>query len=400
MLCEKKFRVMIKNKKKSNSQKELAWLEPTINPHFNPNKENKIEVIKPEIVQLSKQERQELENHFKEERKLLKVKSKAQKTFDNTELEEEIDLQIAQAKKQTAKEKINKFGSQLKSKKIFHTASRKTSPILIPFFVVMIFLVIVPIIAIIAYSVIQPTNDLTMIKITLQNYFDLFTNKNIMLALGITLFYSLLASLVCILVGYPIALIMSQLRSKILAKNMWLLVTLPMWISMIMKVLGLRSLFLILSPSALGTQVAIIIAMTYMFLPFAIPPIYDALESRQLDIEEAAQDLGCSKRKTFWAITLRSSMPGIITAFTLVILQAATSLIVVQYMGDGKVNLISKIIESYFLKGSNFGAGAAISVVLAVLVLLMMLVSRLINNKFENKGGKSWKDSSNPVTLL
>ncbi|PPE06827.1 spermidine/putrescine ABC transporter permease [Mesoplasma corruscae] len=386
--------------KQKNNKKELTWLNSSIQVNYKTEIKPIANFKKDKIKPLTKKEKQDLDSKFKEEKRLLKLQQKAKESFDKDELEEEIDLQIAEAKKQSIKDRVQKYGGMLKSKSFFHKIGKKTTPILLPFFIVMIFLVILPIVAIVIYSVIQPTNDLSMFKVTLQNYLDLFSNKNIMLALGVTLFYALISSLMCILIGYPIALIMSQLRSKMVAKNVWLLVTLPMWISMIMKVLGFRSLFLLLAPSMLGTQVAIIIGMTYMFLPFAIPPIYDALESRMKDIEEAAQDLGCSKNKTFWVITLRSSVPGIITAFTLVLLQAATSLIVVQYMGDGKINLISKIIESYFLKGSNFGAGAAISVVLAAIVLIIMLASKFISNKFENKGGKKWKDSSNQVTLL
>ncbi|PPE04380.1 spermidine/putrescine ABC transporter permease [Entomoplasma ellychniae] len=386
--------------KQKNNEKELTWLNSSIQVNYKTEIKPIANLKNDKIKPLTKKEKQDLDSKFKEEKRLLKLQQKAKESFDKDELEEEIDLQIAEAKKQSIKDRVQKYGGMLKSKSFFHKIGKKTTPILLPFFIVMIFLVILPIVAIIIYSVIQPTNDLSMFKVTLQNYLDLFSNKNIMLALGVTLFYALISSLMCILIGYPIALIMSQLRSKMVAKNVWLLVTLPMWISMIMKVLGFRSLFLLLAPSMLGTQVAIIIGMTYMFLPFAIPPIYDALESRIKDIEEAAQDLGCSKNKTFWVITLRSSVPGIITAFTLVLLQTATSLIVVQYMGDGKINLISKIIESYFLKGSNFGAGAAISVVLAAIVLIIMLASKFISNKFENKGGKKWKDSSNQVTLL
>lgn len=77
-------------------------------------------------------------------------------------------------------------------------------------------------------------------------------------------------------------------------------------------------------------------------------------------------------------------MPGVITAFSLVLVQAATSLLVVRYMGIGKINLITTIIESYFFMGTDFGYGAAISVVLAVVVFIILALAKLLSNKLES----------------
>lgn len=344
-----------------------------------------------------KNETSETKSIFK---KVIKTKPKSPESFNQEQLETAIDNEIARENKLKVRQKIKEINKTLSKTKLFNFTKGKAWPILLPFFVVMICLVIVPIISIIIYSVVQPSGDMKMFEFSLKNFLRIFSTGGIMRTIGLTIAYAFLAALMCIIFGYPIALIMSEMRSKILAKNMWLLVTMPMWISMLLKVLGLRSLFLILAPSALGTQLAIVIGMTYMFLPFAITPIYDSLESRRIDIEEAAMDLGCSKFRTFWTITFRSSMPGVITALTLVLLQAATSLVVVQYMGDGKITLITSIIESYFFKGSDFGFGTAISVILAIFVFLIMVVSKFISNKFEKKGAKSWKDSSDQLTLL
>jgi spermidine/putrescine transport system permease protein len=79
-------------------------------------------------------------------------------------------------------------------------------------------------------------------------------------------------------------------------------------------------------------------------------------------------------------------MPGVLTGFSLVLIQASTSLIVVHYLGAGKITLISSVIESYFFRGSNFGYGAAIAVVLTLLVFLLMLIIRLFSSRFEKKG--------------
>ncbi|ATZ18210.1 spermidine/putrescine ABC transporter permease [Mesoplasma melaleucae] len=361
------------------------------------NEWNKVHLWNPSKIIIEETQTSETKSIFK---KVIKTKPKKPEGFNQKQLETAIDNEIARENKLKVRQRIKEINKTLGKTKLYNFSKGKAWPILLPFFVVMICLVIIPIISIIVYSVFKPSGDMKMFEFSLKNFIRIFTAGGIMRTIGLTIAYAFLAALMCILFGYPIALIMSEMRSKILAKNMWLLVTMPMWISMLLKVLGLRSLFLILEPSALGTQLAIIIGMTYMFLPFAITPIYDSLESRRIDIEEAAMDLGCSKFRTFWTVTFRSSMPGVITALTLVLLQAATSLVVVQYMGDGKITLITSIIESYFFKGSDFGFGAAISVILAIFVFLLMVVSKFISNKFEKKGAKKWKDSSAQLTLL
>ncbi|WP_026389603.1 spermidine/putrescine ABC transporter permease [[Acholeplasma] multilocale] len=318
--------------------------------------------------------------------------------FNQEELEEAIDEQNSQQNRRKVRMKISDINKRLSKTRLFNFSKGKVWPILLPFFIVMIFLIILPLVAIIFYAIIQPTGNSIMIEATLKNFIKMFTSSNIMIALLLSVAYALIASLICVVIGYPIALMMAQMRSKILAQNMWVLVTMPIWISMLLKVLGLQTVFYLLSPTMIGMPITIIIGMVYMFLPFAITPIYDSLESRQIDLEEASQDLGASKFKTFWTITFRSSMPGVLTGFSLVIVQAATSLIVVHYLGDGKVNLISSVIESYFFKGNDFGFGAAISVVLAIMIFALMFIIRMFSNKFEMKGKKKWKDSSKVVT--
>ncbi|AKX33788.1 spermidine/putrescine ABC transporter permease [Spiroplasma litorale] len=319
---------------------------------------------------------------------------------ENTELQNElneienIEMEFTEpepeAPKQSFREKIGNF-------KVVKSLKSKVWPVLLPFIVVMSILVILPLIGIIIFAIVEPTNDSVKFSISLKNFFKLFTTGSIMLVLGLSLLYAFGASVITIIIAYPVALIMSQLKNKLLAKNMWVLVTLPIWISMILKILGLRSVFMILSTSIIGTPIAIVIGMVYMFLPFAIAPIYNGLENQDSTYYYAALDLKASKIKAFFHTTFRASLPGVFAGFTLVIVQAATSLLVVRYMGDGKINLITNIIENYFFRGTDFGYGAAVAVVLAILLLMIMGIMKLISNRFEVRGSKKWKSSSNPV---
>ncbi|WP_339022950.1 spermidine/putrescine ABC transporter permease [Spiroplasma endosymbiont of Crioceris asparagi] len=270
----------------------------------------------------------------------------------------------------------------------------KSWAILAPFFFVMIFLIILPIIAIVVYSIVKPTNDATMFKIRFDHFTSLMKDGSFIWVLFKSLFLAFIASMVSVVFAYPIALILASLKSKTATRNIWILVTLPIWINMILKTIGLKTLFLLLMPSVFGTPVAIVIGMVYMFLPFAIAPIYNALEKQDKLLVQAAYDLKASRLKTFWEIIFRYSIPGVITAFSLVLIQASTTLLVVSYLGDGRVTFITSIIESYFLQGSDFGQGSAIAVVLAIVVLFLILVLNLLSKTFESGRGKKWKNLS------
>lgn len=316
-----------------------------------------------------------------------------------SESEKEVDLIIDDLdwEEKLLQKKPSKW-QKVKESKFVTKMSGKIWPLLVPFLVVMVFLVILPLIGIIIFSIVKPTGNSVLFKISLENFINLFRNKSILMALGLSLLYAFFASLITLVIAYPMALIMAGLKNKLLAKNMWVLITMPIWINMILKILGLQSLFYILAPTALGTPIAIIIGMVYAFLPFAVSPIYNALEDLDRSYYDACLDLGASKHKAFWDITFRQSLPGVFTAFSLVIVQAATSLLIVRYMGDGKINLITSIIESYFFKGSDFGYGAAISVILAISVFILMVLIKMISNKFETRRSRRWKASLDPVT--
>ncbi|QEH61412.1 spermidine/putrescine ABC transporter permease [Spiroplasma chinense] len=289
------------------------------------------------------------------------------------------------------KEKVANF-------KIVKSLKGKIWPIMLPFILTMAILVVLPLIGIILFAIIEPSGNSTKFRLDLSNFSRFFTSGSIMSVLGLSMLYAVISSILTIAMAYPIALMMANLRNKIMAKNIWVILTMPIWISMILKILGLRSLFYLLGGTALGTPFAVILGMVYMFLPFALAPIYNGLENQDPVFYQAALDLKASKAKAFWHVTFRQSLPGVFAAFTLVIVQASTALLIPRYMGDGKINLIPTIIENYFFKGTDFGFGATVAVALAILLFAIMGVTKLISNKFEIRGSRKWKGSSKQVT--
>lgn len=248
-----------------------------------------------------------------------------------------------------------------------------------PYLLLMVILIVLPLLIVIFYAIIKATNNAWIFRFTFSNFNDFFKENSFVMVLLRSIGYSFVATLIAVVFGYPIAYIMAFMSTKISSKNIWVLVTLPIWINILLRTIGLQIIFSILGPNVLlGTPIGIILAMIYMFMPFVILPIYNSLEKTDRNLLEASQDLGASKMKTFWNIIFRFSVPGIVSGFTLMMLSAMTSLVVVKYIGEGKNFLIANIIESYFYRGANFAYGAAISVILGIIVLIIIFTLKAI----------------------
>lgn len=248
-----------------------------------------------------------------------------------------------------------------------------------PYLILMIILIVLPLLIVILYSIIKATNNAWIFRFTFNNFNDFFKESSFVMVLMRSIGYSFVATLIAVVFGYPIAYIMAFMSTKIVSKNIWVLVTLPIWINILLRTIGLQIIFSILSPNVLlGTPIGIILAMVYMFMPFVILPIYNSLEKADHSLLEASQDLGASPWKTFWRVTFRFSVPGIVSGFTLMMLSAMTSLVVVKYIGEGKTILIANIIESYFYRGANFAYGAAISIILGIIVLIIIFTLKAV----------------------
>lgn len=272
----------------------------------------------------------------------------------------------------------------IKQRKLF---KKGINPILWPYIIIMILLIVVPLLIILLYSFIQPTGNSLLFEINFKNFIIFFSEQKFIISLLLTLGYSFISAIIAIIIAYPVAYVMAFCKSKLLSKNIWILVTLPIWINMLLKIIGLQTLFNIIAPGLLGTPISVIIGMVYAFLPFVILPIYNSLDKIDTSLIEASKDLGANNFKTFWKVIFRQSIPGIVTGGTLLLVQAATSLIIVKFMGNGQINLIVDVIETYFFKGENFGVGAAISVILAFVIFLIIILSNLLSKYFKGIKG-------------
>ncbi len=216
-----------------------------------------------------------------------------------------------------------------------------------------------------------------------------------------SLYMSVIATVLCLVIGYPFAFIMTKINEKYRPFLMFLLV-LPFWTNSLIRIYGMKvflgvkgilneillSLGLINEPiRILNTEVAVIIGLVYLLLPFMILPLYSAIEKLDLRLLEAAKDLGANAFQRFVKIIIPLTMPGIVSGCLLVLLPAMGMFYVADLLGGAKVLLVGNVIKSEFLVSRNWPFGAAISIGLTILMALLIFVyykaNKLLNKKVE-----------------
>jgi spermidine/putrescine transport system permease protein len=205
-------------------------------------------------------------------------------------------------------------------------------------------------------------------------------------------------TIICLLLGYPLAYFIARSDAK--TQNVLVLVvTVPMWINMLVRTyawIGLLSeggliqrflsLFGLGEVELLYTEAAVLLGMIYNFLPFMILQINTSLCKMDHSLLEASADLGGNPMQTFLRVTLPLSIPGIINGITLVFLPAVSSFFIPKLLGGGQYFLIGNLIENQFITVGEWNFGSAISMIMAVIMMLLMMTVRKIEIK--NQGGK------------
>lgn len=200
--------------------------------------------------------------------------------------------------------------------------------------------------------------------------------------LGSSIWYSLVSSAICLLLGYPVAYYIAH-RSPLAQKFLYMLVMLPMCMSFLLRTLAWVGLLQdtgiinrLLGRIGIGpvtlirTPGAVILGMVYNYLPYMILPLYSTIVKIDHRLIEAAQDLGCNGRKVFSKVILPLSMPGILSGVTMVFVPAVSTFYISQKLGGTDTVMIGDVIERQFKQGSNPNLGAALSLVLMILVFV------------------------------
>ncbi|MBR2722414.1 MAG: ABC transporter permease [Clostridia bacterium] len=215
-------------------------------------------------------------------------------------------------------------------------------------------------------------------------------SKTFVMSLG----FSLIATTVCFLIGYPLAYCMARTSERTRSVLMILLM-LPMWISLLIRTYslmalldngGLISSFLVdhgfEKLNFIGTEAAVILGMIYDFLPYMVMPIYTSMTKLDNRYLEAAADLGCNGPKTLFRVIFPLTMPGVVSGITMVFVPSISTFYISQKLGGGCFDLIGDTIERQFQNAVTYHTGAAVSLVMMILILL----SLAIMNKFSDSG--------------
>lgn len=270
----------------------------------------------------------------------------------------------------------------------------------LPYIVWSAVMIILPMLLIVMYAFTQKGNDVLTFRITLQNFVRFFSNPIFLEVLKRSLWVAVLTTALCLFLGYPVAYIIAQAdgRKKML---LVLLITIPMWINMLVRTYAwvgiLQDKGLIntilgwfgLGPvSLIYTDFAVILGMVYNFIPFMILQIYTSLTKMDKSYLEAASDLGANKIQSFLRITLPLSLPGVLSGITLVFLPAVSSFFIPKMLGGGQYVLIGNVIESQFLTSGNWNFGSAISLIMAVLIMISLYITKKVDKNGQSEGGK------------
>ena len=214
-------------------------------------------------------------------------------------------------------------------------------------------------------------------------------------ALFLSIRLSLVSTLICLLLAYPLAMI---LANKSVNQNQFivLIFILPMWMNFLLRTLAWQTLlektgvinsvlrFLSLPTlDIINTDAAIILGMVYNFLPFMVLPIFNSLSRMDQDLINAARDLGANNVKTFCRIIFPLSLPGVISGITMVFVPALTTFVISSLLGGSKILLIGNVIEQEFTQASNWNLGSGLSMVLMLFIILSMIVTAIFDKDGE-----------------
>ena len=237
--------------------------------------------------------------------------------------------------------------------------------------------VVLPMLLILLYAFTKEGNSIITLSFTLENFAKFFSDAIFPMVLWRSLKIAFFTTLICVLLGYPAAYIIAQMSEKKQAFAI-LLITLPMWINMLIRTYSWKG---ILAYFDFDSQINVMIGMVYNFLPFMILQIHTSLSKLDRNLITAANDLGADSVQTFLRVTLPLSMSGVISGITLVFLPAVSSFFIPKLLGGGEYVLIGNLIENYFISVGNWNYGSAISLIMALVIILSMFVTKKMDQK-------------------
>ncbi len=219
-----------------------------------------------------------------------------------------------------------------------------------------------------------------------------FTFNNITMLSGyahiflLSVCFALISTVICLLVAYPLAFALARMSQKA-QRILIVLLMLPMWVSLLIRTYSLMAILdnggllnslltklQLGTVKIIGTSGAVILGMVYDYLPYMVLPIYTSMAKLDIRFLEAANDLGCTPVSTLFRVMLPLTVPGIVSGITMVFVPSISTFYISQKLGGGAFDLIGDTIERQFQNPSTYNIGAAISLVMMILILLSIAI--------------------------
>ena len=256
-----------------------------------------------------------------------------------------------------------------------------------PHLVWMVLFIVAPMLFVLYFAFTDAEGNFSLSNITsLSQYSNVFV---------LSIAFALIATVVCLLIGYPLAYFMAKSSPK-MQKVLMVLIMLPMWCNLLIRTyalmalldnggllnsaleaIGLDKLYIV------GSDFGVILGMVYDFLPYMVLPIFTAMTKLDKRYIEAAADLGCNSVQTMTKVIMPLTVSGVISGITMVFVPSISTFYISQKLGAGKIDLIGDTIERLFKNTSTYNVGAAISLVMMILII----ISVWIMNKFSDDEG-------------
>nr|WP_317283569.1 ABC transporter permease [uncultured Sellimonas sp.] len=240
--------------------------------------------------------------------------------------------------------------------------------------------IIIPLFMVVYYGLTNDKGDFTLMNLAKM------TSPENLKALGLSLLLSVISTAICLLLAYPLAMILSSLN---VGKGSFIILMfiLPMWVNFLLRTLAWQNLlenngvintvlrfFNLPVLNIINTPYAIVLGMVYDFLPFMVLPLYNVLSKIDQNVVSAARDLGANGFQTFRKIIFPLSLPGVISGITMVFVPSLTTFVISDLLGGSKVLLIGNVIDQTFTQGSDWHTGSGLSLVLTIFIVASMIL--------------------------
>ncbi len=284
-----------------------------------------------------------------------------------------------------------------------HEFKSNTMPAIVtvgPVAVLLVFLVVVPLILVAVMSFCQTDEYYNVVhKFTAENYRKL-VSADYLKIYGQSLLIAFFTTVLCVLIGYPFSYVIARTKSK-KKKLLYMLVIIPFWTNSLIRIYGWRSflgntgwlnsilmsLHIIDEPiSFLYKTGTTVLGMVYCFIPFMVLPLYTAIEKLDGSLLEASSDLGAKPIRTLFEVIIPLTASGIFSGCIMVFIPCLGYFFVSNILGGGNTDMIGNLIERQFKSANNWPLGAALSIILILVTLLLVKCYQKAGGDMDNLG--------------